>query len=409
MFKSFSLIFSILTCAVAVNPDSRELRIINEAGFKCNIYWINRWKNNELVLNSDEGVFHGGETQINSYISHEFEVQEVPSKKTGHCKGPNNTCRKGHFQVNSNEEQLIVFSADLKEIVHTDNVVRAQEQAKNALQDCKADALDEFNSDNSEATMTSLLACLDKSIEDAVEEKKNEIEFQQDLRINMGSKLAEYSCIDPNATMTESIQNKTWSNSKTKYNIKMLFDKPASKIGYIEKFASQEECNAVEGGVSLVEVNGMDGLYAKKGVMTVTSEGGLISKLIKRMHSFAAESLRIPVDSKTSNEVSWLHYGVDTENPRRHDAHCDGICDGSSHTRGDHITSFVVYCETAKKGGHTHFSNSGIHITPEVGSAIFFSYVDPLTDTYDAGFTKVTECGVSEGEKKVISLKMRSH
>mmetsp|Transcript_372 Transcript_372/g.542 ORF Transcript_372/g.542 Transcript_372/m.542 type:complete len:121 (-) Transcript_372:1016-1378(-) len=81
MFKSLSLIIPILTCALAVNPDSRELRIINEAGFKCNIYWINRWKNDELVLNSEEGVFHGGETQINSYVSHEFEVQEVPSKK----------------------------------------------------------------------------------------------------------------------------------------------------------------------------------------------------------------------------------------------------------------------------------------------------------------------------------------
>mmetsp|Transcript_372 Transcript_372/g.540 ORF Transcript_372/g.540 Transcript_372/m.540 type:complete len:353 (-) Transcript_372:148-1206(-) len=334
--------------------------------------------------------------------------RKFPAKKTGHCKGPNNTCRTGHFQVNANEEQLIVFSEGLEKIVHTDNVVRAQEQAKSVLQDCKASALDEFSGENSEATMTSLLACLDKSIEGAMDEKKSEIEFQQDLRINMGSKLAGYSCFDPNVTMTESIQNKTWSNSRTNYNIKMLFDKPASKIAYIEKFASQEECNAVAGGVSLEEVNGLDGLYAKKGDMTVPSGGGTISKLIKRMHSFATESLRIPVDSKTSREVSWMHYGENAEDPRRYDAHCDGLCDGSSHSRGDHIASFVVYCEAAKKGGHTHFSNSGIHITPEVGSAIFYSYFDPLTDVYDAGFTKVTECGVLEGNKKVISHKMRS-
>jgi len=409
MFQTLLCVIFVFPGVMAVNPDARELRIINEAGFKCNIYWINRWKHDELVLNSEEGVFHGGETQINSYISHEFEVQEVPSKKTGHCKGPNNACRKGHFQVNKNEEQLIVFKAGLNEIVHTDNVVRAQEQAKHALQNCKAGALDEFNGENSEATMTSLLSCLDKSIEGAVEEKNNEIEFQQNLRINMGSKLASYSCIDPNVTMTESIQNKTWMDVKTPYKIKMLFDKPASKIAFIENFASQEECNAVEGGVSLENVNGVDGLYAEKGVMAIPSEGGLISKLIKRMHSFAVESLQIPINSEISNEVSWLHYGEDAENPRRYDAHCDGLCDGSSHKRGDYIATFLVYCEAAIKGGHTHFSNSGIHVTPKVGSAVFYSYSDPSTDTYDKGFTKITECGVLEGEKKVISHKMRSH
>lgn len=111
MIQTLLWVIFVLPGIMAVNPDARELRIINEAGFKCNIYWINRWKNDELVLNSEEGVFHGGETQINSYVSHEFEVQEVPSKKTGHCKGPNNDCRKGHFQVNKNEEQCTSLAA----------------------------------------------------------------------------------------------------------------------------------------------------------------------------------------------------------------------------------------------------------------------------------------------------------
>lgn len=90
---------------VSMNPQSRDIRIINEAGFKVEIFWINRWKNDELVLNSDEGIFHGAESQINSYVTHEFEVHEIPNKKLGKCKGPDDTCRKGYFQVNDNDEQ----------------------------------------------------------------------------------------------------------------------------------------------------------------------------------------------------------------------------------------------------------------------------------------------------------------
>lgn len=101
----FVLLFSSGSRVLAQKGQDRKIRVINEAGFKVNIYWINRWKNDELVLNSEEGVFHGAETQINSYVSHEFEVQEVPHSKLGHCRGPNNTCRKGYFRVNANDDQ----------------------------------------------------------------------------------------------------------------------------------------------------------------------------------------------------------------------------------------------------------------------------------------------------------------
>lgn len=105
MLSRLAFLLLSLPVALSVNPQARDIRIINEAGFKVEIYWINRWKNDELVLNSEEGIFHGAESKINSYISHEFEVQEVPNKKLGHCKGPDKECRKGYFQVNSNEEQ----------------------------------------------------------------------------------------------------------------------------------------------------------------------------------------------------------------------------------------------------------------------------------------------------------------
>jgi len=402
---SFLLPYNVL----ALNPSSRDLRIINEAGFKCNIYWINRWKNDELVLNSEEGVFHGAETNINSYAGHEFEIQEVPSKKTGHCKGPNNTCRKGQFKVNTNDEQLIVLKKDLEQLIHTDNVSKARDQAKRVLQECKAGAVEQFDDQDPDATMTVLLSCLDKSIEEAVEDKKNEIEFQENLRINMGSKLVGYSCLDPNVTMSESIENKTWVDpSKNTKKIMMLFDKPSTKIAYVENFATQAECHAVEEAVTLVDVDGEDGLYAKKGSTPVSSGGDSIPALAERMRSLARENLRGTSGVMSSEEVSMIHYEENTEDPRRYDAHCDGLCDGSNHQKGDYIASVLVYCATAKKGGHTHFSNSGIHVIPAAGSAITYTYVDPQTKKHDSGFSKITECGVLEGEKKVVVYKMKA-
>jgi len=403
-------IFSLLRFnAFALNPDSRDLRIINEAGFKCNIYWINRWKNDELVLNSEEGVFHGAETNINSYLGHEFEVQEVPSKKTGHCKGPDNTCRKGQFKVNPNDEQLVVLEEGLERIVHTDNVTKARDQAKRVLQECKAGAIEQFDDQDPDANMIALLSCLDTSIEEAVKEKKNEIEFQENLRMNMGSKLAGYSCVDPNVTMSEISENKTWTDpSHKRQKAMMLFDKPTIKIVYVKDFATQAECKHVEEAVgTLVDVNGEDGLYAKKGSIPVPSNGD-IAALAKRMRILASQILNVRDDVMKSEEVSMIHYEENKQDPRRYDAHCDGICDGSDRQNGGYIASVLVYCETANSGGHTHFSNSGIHVIPEVGSAIMYSYLDPLSSKHDTGFSKITECGVLEGDQKVISHKIKA-
>ena len=51
--------------------------------------------------------------------------------------------------------------------------------------------------------------------------------------------------------------------------------------------------------------------------------------------------------------------------------------------------------------------NAGVHIKPEVGSAIFFSYIDPLTNLTDHGFTQHSGCPVYEGEKKIVTQWVR--
>jgi hypothetical protein len=99
--RFFALSYLVLAVPTLASKGSgRDVRVVNEAGFKCDIFWINRWKNDELVKNSEEGIFHGSETNIKSFLTHEFEVVEIPAKKTGLCRGEDNECRRGYFQVN---------------------------------------------------------------------------------------------------------------------------------------------------------------------------------------------------------------------------------------------------------------------------------------------------------------------
>jgi hypothetical protein len=303
---------------------------------------------------------------------------------------------------------VVVFKEGLEEIELTDNVSTARDLAKTVLQVCKASAVQNFNAADPEASMTQLIACIDESVTDAVESKKDEIDFQQNLRFDLGSKLVTYACADPNVTMAESIENTTWAHSGT-YTVKILLDRPASKITYIENFISPEECAAVEAGVTLADSNGASGLYAKKGGMDIdwANKSNLVTKVAERMYAYATDALRISLTGDNSEQMFMLHYPGDAENPSRYDPHCDGKCDGSSHTKNDRIATVIAYCETAAKGGHTHFSNAGVHVIPEKGSAVFYSYFDPLTNAHDTGFTKHAGCGVVEGDKKIVTHKMR--
>ncbi len=97
--------------AESVRMDSRSLRIVNQAGHRIDVFWINRWENDALSLSTAEGgVLFGTESGLNSFIGHEFEVHELPSKKTGTCGGEGGVCRKGHFQVNANDDQCKSFT-----------------------------------------------------------------------------------------------------------------------------------------------------------------------------------------------------------------------------------------------------------------------------------------------------------
>ena len=48
-----------------------------------------------------------------------------------------------------------------------------------------------------------------------------------------------------------------------------------------------------------------------------------------------------------------------------------------------------------------------MHVKPQSGYAIFFSYIDPESKLMDTGFTEHSGCPVIEGEKKIVTQWVR--
>ena len=59
----------------------------------------------DLVLQSKPDLLNGADLNLNSYVSHTFQVREMPGKISGVCSGEDHVCRVGRFTVNSHENQ----------------------------------------------------------------------------------------------------------------------------------------------------------------------------------------------------------------------------------------------------------------------------------------------------------------
>ena len=98
-------ILLLLVVHVAQAADTaRSIQIMNESGRRVEVHWVHP-DTGEMVLQSTPDILHGASFALNSYVSHTFQVRELPAKKTGVCAGEGQVCRIDHFTVNSNQDQ----------------------------------------------------------------------------------------------------------------------------------------------------------------------------------------------------------------------------------------------------------------------------------------------------------------
>lgn len=116
------------------------------------------------------------------------------------------------------------------------------------------------------------------------------------------------------------------------------------------------------------------------------ADGDLVARLSRRVYDYVNYELGLNLGEHGQEPLMSIQYfgrGYNDTEPDRYTPHCDGACEGQAHVSGSRMATMVIYCAIPEKGGHTNFQNANVHIKPEVGSAIFFSYIDPVTNITD--------------------------
>lgn len=86
------------------SPDARNIQILNESGRRVDVHWIHP-QTQEMVLQSTPDIMAGASFALNSFVTHSFQVRELPGKKSGVCEGTEGECRVDYFTVNENTDQ----------------------------------------------------------------------------------------------------------------------------------------------------------------------------------------------------------------------------------------------------------------------------------------------------------------
>ena len=116
------------------------------------------------------------------------------------------------------------------------------------------------------------------------------------------------------------------------------------------------------------------------------AEGDLVAQLSRRVYDYVNYALGLSLEEHGQEPLMSIQYfgrGYNDTSPDRYTPHCDGPCDGEPFLEGSRMATMVIYCDIPVKGGHTNFQNANVHIKPEVGNGIFFSYFDPVTNLTD--------------------------
>ncbi|KAL3773810.1 hypothetical protein ACHAW5_004103 [Stephanodiscus triporus] len=391
---------------------------MNESGRRVEVHWINP-DDGSFVLQSTPDILNGASLNLNSYVGHNFEVRELPGKKTGVCAGEDQTCRVDRFTVKSTHDQVVII-ADGVSIDHTDSKTIANRSAKSLLDNCKVMAKSQLEADPQSALsiLESMGACVEKGVALEIERASEEIAFQAEVRRGMANLIENYTCADMTLNATEPKRTEYWQKRK----VEVMIDRPSAKIHVIEDFLTPEECKAVEEQAAplLHDATVADGMggskltesrKAKQAGIKVhwdkEAEGDLIASLSRRVYDYVNHVLPFGIKENGQEDLITL-VGVWTTKPDRYMPHCDGDCNGLNFKTGQRMATIVMYCDIPEVGGgQTRFRNSNVHVIPKKYAATFFSYIDPVTMKMDSGFTEHSGCPVLVGEKKIVTQWVR--
>jgi hypothetical protein len=148
------------------------------------------------------------------------------------------------------QSSVATLSEDFK-LVFSDNMIAAQEEAKDLVSDCQKEAKKLVSEANGSAdaaleAMQLMATCVESKIARSLERANEEIAFQASVRKGVASQLENYTCVDASMTSSDDLETHVWEHHDgIKRTVHVKHDRPASKIHFIEDFITEEECEAM--------------------------------------------------------------------------------------------------------------------------------------------------------------------
>ena len=465
LFGTPLLLLSFLFISIKAQEESldRSTVVRNESGHRILIQWVSPNDGERHLMSDPDGVLAGAEMALNSYVSHTFEIQEMPKKKTGKCDDENK-CMTAMFTINENRDQAITIGKDFV-LVHEDNKSKARKQAVGLMEVCKEQAKESLaGSANHTDLLEQYLACIGGKVEDELVQRAEEVTFQAEVRRDLAKLFEKYTCLDDELESSEPIREEEWYNDydDVTREVRVLHDRPASRIHIIEDFIDDEECQAMQDTAEAqlsraVVSDGAGGSTysenrkAMQAGITVPwdkeADDHPIVRISRRVYNYTNHVLGLGIDEHGQEDLMSIQYfvsrvesaddrrytnvseknhtdhwttscrvanklqgkgvGLDRGEYDQYTPHCDGDCTGDPHRRGTRVATMVLYCTIPEVGGATNFRASGLHVHPTKGNAIFFSYINPETKIMDSGFTEHSGCPVIEGTKRIVTQWVR--
>jgi hypothetical protein len=321
-------------------------------------------------------------------------------------------------------DALQIRNDDTMDGVHSFEVVdpsewlgRCRFEAKRRLLKGKNDG---YPKDVTNGILEQYRDCLAQGVAPKLNEAKKEVKFEERVRLTVAAHMENFTCASEMTESTPDLEQRHWISEKDNVRrlVNVKFDRPSSQIHVVENFASMEECAAMEESVAgrlglAATEDGKGGSEVSKNRKAMQAyiepdwskeaEGDPIIKLNRRIFDYTNHvlGLNITVDGQEPlMSIQYFGRGSSDIEPDRYTPHCDGKCEGDPLKHASRMATMVIYCEVPEDGrsGYTNFGNAGVTIKPQVGSGIFFSYIDPKNNITDRGYSRHSGCPVFEGK-----------
>jgi len=448
-----------LVATAAAGGSKVNLSISNKSNDYLSIHWVDPRSGDTALIKND--IRPKVEFTITSYQGHKFQVWQEKNPDTGLCGSgkKDDKCDKiGTFEVTEDHDPEYIISEGVQ-IEMVENELAPRDAAKaekvqhllnhinlkdvkdpmQTMSTCKERALKKLskldaNDDDyafrAQNIHDELHDCVTVGLAPRIKASNDEVEFERALRLEASNIAENFTCVNTDLESSPDVFTEEWKSDKdgVTRTVHKKLERPASRIHVVAGFASPEECKAIEieaendlHQASTADGKGGSKISASRKAMQAgikpkflpngdPKDNNDIAILSSRVYEYANHALGMNLSHHGQEPLMSIQYfgrGRHDIEPDRYTPHCDGRCNGEEHIFGGRMATMVIYCTIPSQGGFTNFQNANVHVRPNSGDAVYFSYINPLTNMTDNGLTQHSGCPVYEGEKKIITQWVR--